>query len=108
MGRCSSKRPTPKPTSQETINSPSNKPQTALLKGVYIGVYSTPLEAKVSTTNHYKTMKIKVPEAEILRTPIKIEKLSVWNCSEVKFVFFQIFNCFFKKTTKLRPSLDQV
>ena len=23
-------------------------------------------------------MKIKVPEAEILRTPIKIEKLSVW------------------------------
>ena len=30
-------------------------------------------------------MKIKVPEAEILRTPMKIEKLSLWNGSRSQF-----------------------
>ena len=31
-------------------------------------------------------MKIKVPEAEILRTPIKIEKLSLWNRTWNEFI----------------------
>ena len=50
------------------------------------GPYSTPPGAKVSTKNHHKTMKIKVPEAEILRTPIKIEKLSVWSVTLSEFI----------------------
>merc|ERR1712061_609911 len=49
------------------------------LTGVYKGPRSTPPEAKVSTKNHYETMNIKVPEAEILPTPTKIERLSLWN-----------------------------
>ena len=58
----------------------------ALLKGLYKGSYSTPPAAKVETKNHHKTMKIKVPEAEILRTPIKIEKLSVWSVTLSEFI----------------------
>ena len=56
------------------------------LKGLYKAPYSTPPAAKVETKNHYKTMKIEVPEAEILRTPIKIEKLSLWNRSRSGFI----------------------
>ena len=61
-------------------------PYRRLLKGVYIGAYSTSLGAKVSSENHHKTMKIKVPEAEILCTPIKIEKLSLWNRTWDEFI----------------------
>ena len=62
---------------------------------IYIGAYSTPLEAKVSTKNHHKTMKIKVSEAEILRTPIKIEKLSVWSVTFSEFIMSFEFHGFF-------------
>ena len=61
-------------------------PYSVPLKGVYKGPYSAALAAKVSTKNHHKTMKIKVPEAEILRTPIKIEKLSLWNRTWNEFI----------------------
>ena len=58
----------------------------ALLKGLYKGPYSTPPAAKVETKNHHKTMIFGVSEAEILRTPIKIEKLSLWNRSRSRFI----------------------
>ena len=69
-------------------------PLRRLLKGVYIAAYSTSPEAKVSTKNHYTTMKIKVPEAEILRTPIKIEKLSLWNRTGSGFIMNLEFHGF--------------
>ena len=56
------------------------------LKRLYKGPYSAPLAAKVETKNHHKTMIFEVPEAEILRTPIKIEKLSIWNRSRSEFI----------------------
>ena len=56
------------------------------LKGLYKGPYSTPPAAKVETKNHHKTMIFEVPEAEILRTPIKIEKLSLWNRTWNEFI----------------------
>ena len=40
-------------------------------------------------------MKIKVPEAEILRTPIKIEKLSVWSVTFSEFIMNFEFHGFF-------------
>ena len=58
----------------------------SLLKGIYSAYSDPPAGAKVETKNHHKTMKIKVPEAEILRTPIKIEKLSLWNRSRSGFI----------------------
>ena len=76
-------------------------PYRRLLKGVYIGAYSTPPGAKVSPKNHHKTMKIKVPEAEILRTPIKIEKLSLWNRSRSGFIMNFEFHRFLEKNTFL-------
>ena len=66
----------------------------ALLKGLYKGPYSTPPAAKVETKNHHKTMKIEVPEAEILRTLIKIEKLSLWNRSRSGFIMHFEFHGF--------------
>ena len=63
-----------------------------------MGVYSTPRGLKVETKNHHKTMKIKVPEAKILRTPIKIEKLSWWNRSGVEFIMNFEFHGFLEKT----------
>ena len=47
---------------------------------------STSPAANFSTKNHHKTIKIKDSEAEILRTPIKIEKLSLWNRTWNKFI----------------------
>ena len=44
-------------------------------------------------------MKIKVPEAEILRTPIKIEKLSLWNRSRSGFVMNFKFHGFLDVST---------
>ena len=35
-----------------------------------------------------------VPEAEILRTPIKIEKLSLWNRTWNEFIMNFEFHCF--------------
>ena len=56
---------------------------------------------KIETKNHHKTMKIKVPEAQILRTPIKIEKLSRWNLTLSEFImnfeFHGFFDTFFLK-----------
>ena len=43
-------------------------------------------------------MKIKVPEAKILRTPIKIEKLSVCNRTGSGFVMNLEFHGFQRKT----------
>ena len=68
-------------------------------KGYIRGPWSPPLGAKVETKNHHKTMKIKVPEAEILRTPIKIEKLSLWNRSRSGFIMNCEFHLFLVKTT---------
>ena len=48
--------------------------------------------------NHHKTMKIEDSEAEILRTPIKIEKLSWWNRSGVEFIMNFEFHGFLEKT----------
>ena len=48
-------------------------------------------------TPSHKTMKIKVPEAEILRTPIKIEKLSLRNRSGSGFTMNFEFHGFQKK-----------
>ena len=39
-------------------------------------------------------MNIKVPEAEILRTPIKVEKLSLWNRSGSGFTMNLEFHLF--------------
>ena len=64
------------------------------LKGVYKGAYSTPPAAEVSTKNHHKTMIFEVPEAEILRTPIKIEKLSLWNTTWSEFTVIFLFHRF--------------
>ena len=61
-------------------------PYSVPLKGLYKAPRSTPPEAKVLTKNHYKTMKIEVPEAEILRTPTKNEKLSLWNRTRSGFI----------------------
>ena len=71
----------------------------ALLKGLYKGPYSTPPAAKVETKNHHKTMKIEVSEAEILRTPIKNEKLSLWNRSGGEFRMNFEIHGFLKKNT---------
>ena len=51
-------------------------------------------------------MKIKVPEAEILRTPIKIEKLSLWNRSRSGFIMNFEFHGFLetKKSLPVHPS----
>ena len=46
-------------------------------------------------------MKIKVPEAEILRTPIKIEKLSLWNRSRSGFIMNFEFHGFLEKKHSL-------
>ena len=46
-------------------------------------------------------MKIEVPEAEILRTPIKIEKLSLWNKSTNGFIMNLEFHTFLKKKHSL-------
>ena len=46
-------------------------------------------------------MKIKVPEAEILRTPIKIEKLSLWNRSGGEFIMNFEFHGFLRKKHSL-------
>ena len=77
----------------------------ALLKGLYKGPYSTPPAAKVETKNHHKTMKIEVSEAEILRTPIKIEKLSLWNRTWNEFImnfeFHRFLEGFFLFVLKL-------
>ena len=43
-------------------------------------------------------MKIKVPEAEILRTPIKIEKLSLWSRTGSGFIMNFEFHGFQRKT----------
>ena len=67
----------------------------ALLKGIYKAPRSTPPAAKVETKNHHKTMIFEVPEAEILRTPIKIEKLSRWNPTLSEFIMNFEFHCFF-------------
>ena len=64
------------------------------LKGLYRGPYSA---AEVETKNHHKTMKFGVPEAEILRTPIKIEKLSLWNRSGGEFIMIFEFHGFQRK-----------
>ena len=64
------------------------------LKGLYKAPYSTPPAAKVETKNHHKTMIFEVPEAEILRTPIKIEKLSLWNRTWNEFIMNFEFHCF--------------
>ena len=69
----------------------------ALLKGVYKAPRSTPPEAKVETKNHHKTMIFGVPEAEILRTPIKIEKLSVWSVTFSEFIVNFEFHGFLEK-----------
>ena len=74
-------------------------PYSVPLKGVYKAPRSTPPEAKVSMKNHHKTMKIKVPEAEILRTPTKIEKLSRWNRTRSGFILNFEFHRFLKKNT---------
>ena len=47
---------------------------------------STPPAANFSTKNHHKTMIFEDSEAEILRTPIKIEKLSLWNRTWSEFI----------------------
>ena len=47
--------------------------------------------------NHHKTMIFEDSEAEILRTPIKIEKLSWWNRSGVEFIMNFEFHGFLKK-----------
>ena len=73
---------------------PKHSAYSVPLKGLYKGPYSTPPAAKVSTKNHHKTMKIKVSEAEILRTPIKIEKLSLWNRTWSEFIMNFEFHCF--------------
>ena len=67
-------------------------PYSVPLKEVYKAPRSTPLEAKAETKKHYKTMKIKVPEAEILRTPTKIEKLSFWNRTGSEFIMNSKFH----------------
>ena len=72
-----------------------------LLKGLYKGPYSIPSGAKVDAKNHHKTMKFKVPEAEILRTPIKTEKLSLWNRSGIGFTMNFEFHGFQKKNISL-------
>ena len=41
-------------------------------------------------------MKIKVPEAEIVRTPIKIEKLSVWSVTLSEFIMNVEFHGFWE------------
>ena len=69
------------------------------LKGLCKGPYSTPPAAKVETKNLYKTMKINAPEAEILRTPNKIEKLSLWNRSRSGFIMNFEFHTFLEKNT---------
>ena len=58
-------------------------------------------------------MKIEVPEAEILRTPIKIEKLSLWNRTWNEFImnfefhrFLEGFFLFFLKLFFYFLSLD--
>ena len=72
-------------------------PYSVPLKGLYKDPYSTPLGAKVLTKNHHKTMKIKVPEAEILRTPITIIKLRLWNRSGSEFRKIFEFHIVLKK-----------
>ena len=47
--------------------------------------------------NHHKIMKIEDSEAEILRTPIKIEKLSLWNRTGSGFIMNFEFHGFFEK-----------
>ena len=56
-----------------------------------------PSGAKVETKNQHKTIKIEDPEAEILRTPVKIEKLSFWNRSRSGFIMNFEFHQFFEK-----------
>ena len=62
-----------------------------------------PPGAKVETKNHHKTMKIKAPEAQILRTPVKIEKLSLWNRSRIGFIMNLEFHGFLDVST---PSVE--
>ena len=62
-------------------------------------ISETPPGAKVSSKNHHKTMIFGVPEAEILRTPIKIEKLSVWSVTFSEFIVNFEFHGFLEKKT---------
>ena len=60
-----------------------------------------PPGAKVETKNHHKTMKIKAPEAQILRTPVKIEKLSCWNRTRIEFIMNLKFHGFLDVSTEI-------
>ena len=60
---------------------------------------STPPEVNFSMKILHKIMKVEVPEAEILRTPIKIEKLSLWNRSGAGFIVNFEFHGFLEKNT---------
>ena len=60
-----------------------------------------PSGAKVETKNHHKTMKIKAREAQILRTPVKIEKLSCWNRTGIEFIMNLKFHGFLDVSTEI-------
>ena len=61
---------------------------------IYMRARGVPL---VATKIDHKTMKIEAPEAAILRTPIKIEKLSLRNSSGGRFIMNFEFHGFQKK-----------
>ena len=51
-------------------------------------------------------MKIKGPEAQILRTPVKIEKLSLWNWTLSGFIMNLEFHGFLDVSTDFIMNLD--
>ena len=62
-----------------------------------------PSGAKVETKNHHDTMKIKAPEVQIFRTPIKIGKPSLWNWTLGGFIMNLEFHGFLDVST---PSIE--
>ena len=71
------------------------RPTTGNLRVPGKAARSTPPRAKVERKNHHKLVEIELPEAEILRTPIKIEKLSWRNRSGSGFIMNFEFHVFF-------------
>ena len=67
---------------------PKHSAYSVAAKGEYREPMESPSRAQVKTNNHHKTIKIKVPQSKILRTLIKIEKLSRCSTSGGGFMRF--------------------
>ena len=108
QGRYSIQIPQSEPAGESRVRLSSVGPLRDPLRAPKGTPCSIPPRPNFSTKNHHKTMKFEDSEAEILRTPIKIEKLSLWNKSGSEFVMNLEFHGFLReKNTPSQSGLVQ-